>query len=224
MVTSEAEINNSRSEKTRNALIQAGIVLFSEHGFTATTTRMLAKQANVNIAAIPYYFNNKTGLYLATIHHIVERVQTYLGSNMQLILADRQNLNPDDALSHLNAILKSLVQLFIEKEEIVSFALIIMKEQIKPTDAFNILYDSLMCQVHEAVTYILAALTNSQANDETTIIKSHMLLGEILVFISSRELLLRRLGVQQLTHQHIKIIFNLLEQRCQTLIGARSTI
>ena len=57
-----------QSEKTDNSnapakerLVQAGIVVFGKHSYEAATTRMIAKKAGVNIAAIPYYYNGKGG-------------------------------------------------------------------------------------------------------------------------------------------------------------------
>lgn len=49
----------------RQRLIVAGLRLFSEHGFEKTSVRELARAAQVNIAAVSYYFGDKTGLYRA---------------------------------------------------------------------------------------------------------------------------------------------------------------
>ena len=50
------------SATASNRLIEAGIDVFGEHSYEAATTRMIAKKAGVNIAAIPYYFNGKEDL------------------------------------------------------------------------------------------------------------------------------------------------------------------
>ena len=44
-------------------LIQTARELFAEHGFHNTTIRMISKQANVNVAAVNYYFRTKENLY-----------------------------------------------------------------------------------------------------------------------------------------------------------------
>ena len=43
----------------------AGLRLFAQHGFSKTSTRELADAAQVNVAAISYYFGDKAGLYRA---------------------------------------------------------------------------------------------------------------------------------------------------------------
>jgi AcrR family transcriptional regulator len=49
----------------RHRLKSAGLRLFAEHGFQKTSVRALARAARVNVAAVSYYFGDKTGLYRA---------------------------------------------------------------------------------------------------------------------------------------------------------------
>lgn len=50
------------TKKTKNAIIEAAIVLFNSKGFTGTSIRDIAQKANVNVSNISYYFQNKRGL------------------------------------------------------------------------------------------------------------------------------------------------------------------
>lgn len=52
------------SDYTKQRIIEAAYDLFGKVGFTATTVRMIATQADVSISAIPYYFVNKENLFL----------------------------------------------------------------------------------------------------------------------------------------------------------------
>ena len=53
------------AEEARQRLLHAGLRLFAQQGFAQTTTRELAEAAQVNVAAISYYFGDKAGLYRA---------------------------------------------------------------------------------------------------------------------------------------------------------------
>ena len=55
----------SDGEDSRERLLQSGLRLFAHQGFSKTSTRELAEAANVNVAAISYYFGDKLGLYRA---------------------------------------------------------------------------------------------------------------------------------------------------------------
>ena len=52
-------------EDARARLLQAGLRLFAQQGFSKTSTRELAEAASVNVASISYYFGDKAGLYRA---------------------------------------------------------------------------------------------------------------------------------------------------------------
>jgi TetR/AcrR family transcriptional regulator, regulator of cefoperazone and chloramphenicol sensitivity len=56
---------NKGTEDARQRLVEAGLRLFAQQGFSKTSTRELAEAANVNIASISYYFGDKAGLYRA---------------------------------------------------------------------------------------------------------------------------------------------------------------
>lgn len=53
------------AEESRERLLRAGLRLFALQGFSKTSTRELAEAADVNVAAISYYFGDKAGLYRA---------------------------------------------------------------------------------------------------------------------------------------------------------------
>lgn len=52
---------------TREQLLKTASRLFAEKGFEAVSTRELAREADVNLAMIAYYFGSKDGLFKAII-------------------------------------------------------------------------------------------------------------------------------------------------------------
>jgi len=52
-------------DDARARLLQAGLRLFAQQGYSSTSTRELAEAASVNVASISYYFGDKAGLYRA---------------------------------------------------------------------------------------------------------------------------------------------------------------
>ncbi len=52
-------------------LINAGLEIFSKHGFSGSTTKMIAKKADVNESLIGRYFDGKEGLLIAITQKFV---------------------------------------------------------------------------------------------------------------------------------------------------------
>lgn len=57
---------STSSEQTRLRILDAARVCFAQHGYEATTNRMLAESAQLTTGAIYHYFDSKLDLYLQT--------------------------------------------------------------------------------------------------------------------------------------------------------------
>lgn len=58
--------------ETERKLMEAAVKVFSEHGYDAATTKLVAQTAGINEALINRYFNGKNGLLLAIIQEHVK--------------------------------------------------------------------------------------------------------------------------------------------------------
>jgi AcrR family transcriptional regulator len=213
----------SRSmESTRQALVMAGLDLFGEHGFEATSTRMLAERAGANVSAIPYYFNGKEGLYRAVVEYIAGRVGDSVGSAyaaIQTALAGNA-ISRDEAEAHVVSLLGALSHMLLENDEARSWARIIIKEQLQPSPAFDIVYDNVMQHVHGALCGLIARHSGRDPDDRFVVYKAHTLLGQIFIFLTGRETLLRRLGIERLEKRHFAEIRQLVGQQAIACLRA----
>jgi AcrR family transcriptional regulator len=78
----------SDGQQARLRLLDAGLALFANKGFAETSTRELAQAAQVNVAAISYYFGDKEGLYRAVYtdprHNLLDATAiAQAGANLQ---------------------------------------------------------------------------------------------------------------------------------------------
>jgi TetR/AcrR family acrAB operon transcriptional repressor len=55
------------AEVTKRNLLDAGLIVFSQKGYTATRMEDIAKQANVTTGAIYHHFGGKSDLYIALV-------------------------------------------------------------------------------------------------------------------------------------------------------------
>jgi AcrR family transcriptional regulator len=56
------------AEATKRSLLDAGLIVFSKKGYTATRVEDIAKQANVTTGAIYHHFGGKSDLYAALVN------------------------------------------------------------------------------------------------------------------------------------------------------------
>lgn len=61
-----------REEDTRTRLIAAARRLFAEKGYAATSTRMIAREAGVNLGGIQYHFGSKEELHRAVLRDVFD--------------------------------------------------------------------------------------------------------------------------------------------------------
>lgn len=215
--------HDKRGDSTRFALIEAGLDLFGEFGFKGTTTRMLSDSAGANISAIPYYFGSKKGLYLAVMEYIVERMQEHF-VDVRVVMEKMQRSGPisrDQALDAMKMMIQSIAQLFVESDEPKAWVQLIMREQARPTDAFDIIYEGQMKYVQKIFSSLIAVCVDVTPDSDEVKLRCHALMGQILIFILSRESLLRHLDVRKLTDEHIQLVYKILISHAEACLSIK---
>ncbi|WP_035573201.1 CerR family C-terminal domain-containing protein [Halomonas halocynthiae] len=187
----------THSQSTRQRLIDAAIDLFGEQGFKGTTTRELAEAANANIGSIAYYFGNKHGLYLASTHYIADALRQRLGLPSDNTTSTEVPTDAHHARQILQKRLKQMVRIVTEDQECRRWMLLIVREQVQPSEAFDILYDRAFGYIQQGISALIARITGLPQKSHHVIVETHTLVGQVLFLLVGREVLLRRLG---LTH------------------------
>ena len=206
---------------TRSRLIEAGLDIFGECGYTAATTRVIAERAGVNLAAIPYHFGGKEGFYQAVVAHITATVGARLAPVLEAIAArSAGGLRPTEAAALLEELFGGLVEFIVGSGEAPRFSRIILREQMSPSKAFDTVYEGVMSPLLEAVAALMAAATDSGAPDRTVRLRALALLGQIFAFRFGRETAVRALGLSGYsTEETTEIRSVLLGQLRATLAG-----
>ena len=86
-----------RSEETREKLASAAVSVFAERGFAGATTRVIAEQAGVALAALPYHFETKEALWRAAAERLFSTLERELGARAR----DATALPPRERLERL---------------------------------------------------------------------------------------------------------------------------
>ncbi len=207
------------ADDAKKRLVAAGLAIFARHGYEGASTRMLASAAKVNLAAIPYYFGGKEGLYHAVVRSIVEYGKTMIFPELEKVRKRLEAGNPSrgELLEMLESLTGNYVNL-ATNDETPHIAPIMFQEQLHPTKAFQIFYDEMLKHEHKVCSSLVAKLLKLPPDSKEAIIHAHAILGQVMIFLAGRALILKRLGtskfskkdaelIRQTLKQHIRMIF-----------------
>ena len=208
MKTENIPLSMPRSDTSRDALIQAAIVVFGNEGFAGASTRSLANAAGVNQALIGYHFGGKENLYLAVFEHIAAYFKAKtenLFAEIELLLQeDKQGSPPltpqarqDRYLPPLLRICDGLLNLMLDPK-MDHWAMLIVREQQQPTAAFALIYDGFMGRVLDLQTQLVMRLRDNMALEEAKILALANM-GQLVVWRVGRAAVQHHLQREQLT-------------------------
>ncbi|ALJ06946.1 CerR family C-terminal domain-containing protein [Brevundimonas sp. DS20] len=207
-------------DETRRRLVEAGLDLFGRGGLDAVSTRQLADAAGVNLNAIQYHFGGKEEVYLAVASHIVESTGAAIRAAAEAIAADADNLKPDEAAWRVGKILSSVVGVIFGTPDASTRGAFMLREQMQPGRAFDLIYEGYVEAVHRAISALCARARGLEADDPEAIIQAHAMFGQALAFGVARDTLARRLGRAQLGIEDLSVIGPILEGSARrALIG-----
>lgn len=206
---------------TKQKLIKTAIELFGKYGFEGTTTRMLAENAGVNIAAIPYHFDSKRGLYHAVFDHILDHIANAVGLDMRKAkhaLDDKADFSKSEALDHLRNIFSSMAELFVGSKKPSAWPQLILREQVSPTDVFDHLYEQQMAPLHRVLDHLIGICLNRPPDDMIVKLKGQLLIAQLLVFPIRNEVIIRHLGVEELDNKLRQQAHRLILDHCDACL------
>lgn len=182
-----------RGAETRQRLIDSALDVFGRYGFEGATTRQIARDANANLAAILYHFGSKEALHVAVAEHIAGRIATLVGPTLASAAAPDVTATPAAARAALIRLLETYADVLLGEQEAERWARFIVREQMQPTAAFDVVYNYLG-GAHGVGARLVGAATGRDPDDEPVKLAVLTLMGQILVFRVARELVLRRMG------------------------------
>ena len=204
---------------SKERLLEAAVDVFGKHGYEAATTRMIAKAAGVNVAAIPYYFKGKDGLYQAVVTYIVEKIEAKAGTTFQntIALASGKDLSRDTALSSLEDILGTLVNFLVGSPEAARVARIILREQLDPSSAYDIIYSRFMTRIINSIAAFLMVILGDISLGNARL-RAMAMMGQVMAFRMARETIVRMVGFEGYNQEETDEIRNIVLEHTRGII------
>ncbi|MFC3723809.1 CerR family C-terminal domain-containing protein [Neoaquamicrobium sediminum] len=218
---SDASGASRSAESTRAALIEAGLKLFGEKGYAATSTREIAAKAEANIGSIAYHFGGKEALRDACAEHIVKTVR---GFAEPAIMAAPLPADASAAEEQLCAAIQRISGFLLASPETAGFVRFILRELQYPTTALDIIYHGVFEPVHKLLCRFWATATGEDAESEDVKIAVFTMIGQLVYFRIGREAVMRRLNWAELGQDETQKITQAVAVNIKAAIAARRSM
>jgi AcrR family transcriptional regulator len=146
-------------KKTKERILRVACEVFAERGFRNTTIRDICQQAQVNVAAVNYYFNSKEKLYEAVCKYIFGLSVENAEPRFEL----GEKRKPEE---QLKAFIEALLLTVLHKDRSNWREMIMGREMIDPTNALNIVIEDMIKPRFQQLYVIVKTLMGEGVEDE----------------------------------------------------------
>jgi len=206
---------------TRERLLAASLKAFGHNDYQAVSTRQIVELAQANISAISYHFGGKHELYLATADYLAQAIRASMAETLNTIRARSTDASPDTGRELLTELVRAFTHSILQGELSADAAGFIFREQLDPTDAFDILYRELMEPMQATYAGLLGGILGRDPQQAPIKLLTHSLMGQIMIFRLAQTTIQRRLGVDRFDDADTRAITDMILQNTFAAIDAR---
>lgn len=227
------KLNNTSKEDEKSSskerLIHTAFRLFGEKDSSSVSVRELAKEANVNIASINYYFGSKDGLYLHIINIIASKMKENINAiNTFLTEQEKMFFKSKPSEKEKKFFYIKCVENLIENGARVMLKTfsennfmhkIIVKEQMNKSLGFEIIFDEALKLLFSIIDRLISQV-DTKSPQHIVKLRTHAIYGQSVVFICTYATVNRRLGSENYTNENIEDIINVLKEHTSSILNS----
>lgn len=216
----EGKTMQKKNEKpARQRLLDAAMDIFGKHGYDGATTRMIAKEAGVNIASIPYYFGGKEGLYTALVREIAALLSSQVKEVQEEI--DRTDFSceegPEKARQFLEQMLDRIITFMIGSSQAPRVARIILREHLFPSSAYDSIFAGFMGAILNSMADMIR-VAGPHLSREQAMLSSITIAGQIIIFRVAREAVVRALSYEGYNPEELQKIRGVILSHTRSML------
>ncbi len=165
---------------TRERIIEAAGVIFSEKGFDRTTGRQICDLARVNYAAVNYHFGSKDRLYVEVLREAHRRL-----INIRAIEAATQDSGAVE--ERFEAVLRALLHTMLDLSPEGWATKVCLREMSAPTIAVEELVELQIRPTAQMVRTLVGQVMNLPIDHLAVVHGSLGLMGQIIFIFQNRQ-------------------------------------
>lgn len=190
---------DNETTETRKRILEAAAIVFAEHGFAATTIRMICGRAQVNLAAVNYHFGNKEGLYREVLRYVRQCAYDRYPPTCGLA----GDATPEQ---RLHAFIRSFLLRTSGDERNLGFGTLVMRELVEPTTALDMLVDEGIRSLFGQLVDIVRAIIGDQEENGVVLACARSIISQCLFYLFSRPVISRMAPEQKFDHEDVAMI------------------
>ena len=189
--------NLTNRVSSREALLSAAGVLFTDRGYDGVSTREIADHAGVNLALIQYHFGSKAKLFLETVDHLTDS-RSDLQSRLRPV---PETASPKVGATELTFFIRDFLTFLIQSAEAHSSCRLIYRElfsgNTKPNSAkdselfesvVKFITDRHVKPMEERVARLITFIVSDQDRDSLSCL-ARSVLGQCSFYATHRPII-----------------------------------
>lgn len=196
-------------------IIEAAIAQFACAGFAGASTREIARASGTAMSSITYHFGGKEGLYLACADHVAEQIGAVHAPLLDQIRA-HPPADAESARTALLALLENFARFMLAPQS-ERFSQFVVREQQRPTEAFERIYARVMAPVLETAVGLLALARPSLDEQARRALVLHCL-GMALVLRIARACVARTMEAEDIDPETADMLIASVRRSARTLL------
>ncbi|ODB82564.1 hypothetical protein A3194_17440 [Candidatus Thiodiazotropha endoloripes] len=217
MSTAPAESQND----TRTRLLNAALQAFGSRDYDGVSTREIVEMADANISAISYHFEHKQGLYHATVAYLCEILKAGMAEQLDSLEPWLKQASAEDCGEKACQFLGHFFEHILLGEVGKHAPGIIFREQNRPTEAYQILFENLLGPMHKSLAQLVAKYRGQSTQDPQVLYMVHSLLGQTVIFRIAQTTLLKILKRKRYSGENINAIKRQLGAQCRAILDTQ---
>lgn len=201
-------------EGTRLALVEAGIRLFGQQGFAATSVRQIVTAAGANIAAINYHFGGKDGLRLACAEEFGRRMGAATA-----VPPGQPAETAAEARQALHAVLRAMLGHLLGERGAGALVPFMLRELAEAGPGVDVVYQRFAEPTHRRLCSLWGRATGLDPESAAVRLTVFTLIGQIMYFRIGQPIVSRRMGWATYGPDEIDQIARQISRNLDAMLG-----
>ena len=178
----------------RTRIVKAAIEEFALNSVEGARTRAITSRSNVNLAAISYHFGGKKDLYLLVIRELSEYFNYAMEPYYAKGRAAAEGGDFAGAKTLISEFLFDCIRKFGKVDVVSSLILILAREEIRHSEAFDVLFESVYMKPVEFLAGLLRTASQGRLEEPRALVFAHTLWSCVRTYTSKNDAVLRMHG------------------------------